>query len=236
MILSYTKMSDLSMNMQELMAELDEHKQNIPENLYLQFANLLKEIFEANSIEDEGISDDDEDDAEDEEEVKEGLESYKQVVKCLKIVYNTEIKNVLLKHIKHVPFDNYMILIKEYEIDDYDTDMCMVFVEILNYILNLLSMQACKDLIDVLGGYELAKKKYEEDHQEDKEHMNKYKKMSKLNQYKKLIAGMLIAGDVLYDNQNIDRPFPSILEENVIDLSSMNRALFELNRVYSRNY
>lgn len=32
----------IQMNTQEIMAELDEHKQNLPENLYTQLANILK--------------------------------------------------------------------------------------------------------------------------------------------------------------------------------------------------
>ena len=106
------------MNIHKIMSELDEYKQNIPENLYIQLANLLKEQYnneklntindiENNNNENDNNSnennnnneniDEDTDWEEDSESEETNNEINREISTCLQIIYIPKYEAILKK-------------------------------------------------------------------------------------------------------------------------------------------
>jgi len=168
------------MNTQQIMSELDENKENIPENLYLQLANLLKDKYN-----EESNRDDDEDDDEDENEDI-----------LMRIVYIPEFKNVILKYVKALPYDNYTILIRGYIYDEYDVYITRVEQIIMQNILNVLPLEALKDVVETLGGYaqveEHIKLYQKDDYETALKHIESLSEIDKYREYTEYITHFMV--------------------------------------------
>lgn len=124
-----------------LMSLLDDNKENIQENLYLQTCNLLKQLYIKNQ---------------DSDEVK---------FLYVKIEYTESIKNIILDDKSYLPFHNFIIKYKETE--EYKIDIIDSLV--YDLIFSKLKTETLKKIIEANGGEEIAFKKMK-DHIRDYEH------------------------------------------------------------------
>lgn len=200
-----------------IMSELDEYKQNIPENLYIQLANLLKEkhISQISICQHTQNS---------------------RISECLRIIYRPLYETILEKYIEKIPFKDYYILIEEDNIDTYDDDIEDIKEIINQYILDSLPIEAFKEIIDLEGGIEYGynrMKKYLEDYF-DKYIEDTFKKYSELKQLR--IIAEYVMDFLIFEYEYVDYDeIPSTIEEEAIELKSLLKTLKETYSIYIKN-
>jgi hypothetical protein len=119
----------VKMSTQEIMAELDEYKQNIPENLYLQLANLLKEkhlsLNKPKNVSNDGEA----------------------ISVCLKIEYIPSIAEIFKKYVSKLPFEGWVVAIKEEDDDDdFDDNLWVIHNYIFDIVFGNLPSKAYEEL------------------------------------------------------------------------------------------
>lgn len=202
------------------MSELDEHKHNIPENLYIQLANLLKEKYTSmNSDSSSDITYPDED----------------EYVKCVRIDYIPRIGNILSKYIERLPYQDYFILVKLSNLDGFNNKLDKIHQRITYKLLfEVLPYQALKELIETNGGYQIGKNKirtYLDDNYEVFQHL--YRKSSKLSKHRDMAYHII--DHTVFDYEYIDvEDFPSIHSNNVVDLNQFFKIIEQEHTSYDR--
>lgn len=190
------------LQIQHTVIELRENKQNIPEKLYKKLMDMLMKEY---------IADADAEDAEDE-----------KFVECIKIMYrDDDIKDILLKYLKRLPYYNCYILIKERDVYDQEYDRIEIQEMIQDQVFDVLPLQALKDIIERLGGYEKAKYKISL-HYTDKTYLEKLSKFPELVQHK-IFASHLTKPLVEFECADVDSN--SIDDEDVMELKTFRKIL-----------
>jgi hypothetical protein len=196
------------MNTQEIMAELDEHKQEIPENLYIQLANLLKE--KHNNTVDESSEDDE-----------------NNIAVCLKITYIESRAEVFKKYLDGLQFDGWYVLVKEKDIDEYDDDLSTIHHIITHNMFDNLPNAAYEEFIEKEGGitrgYERMKIYLKDDYESFMKRFNRFSKLQKNHS----IAYHIIDHHIFEYQYEDD--IPSEDNENVIELKALLKILQEMH-------
>lgn len=239
------------MNTQEIMAELDEHKQNIPENLYIQLANLLKEkyntestipVLNTNNEEQSGENEDRseyEEESDEEEVTNENID--RRIVECVKIIYRPEFEKICMKYI-NLPFRNYYILIENNNYDEYEDDMHSVKEILTHYVLDSLSKEAFEEIIESEGGIATAYERvnvYREmrnklPHLSDEEYIKRLESLPEM--HKLCIMTYHIMDHHIYEYEYVpEENIPVLLEDDAVELRTFLKTLSGTFTMYVRN-
>ena len=240
------------------MSELDEYKQNIPENWYIQLANLLKEQFnneKLNTINDiENIENnsnenynntensnentyDDTDWEEDSESEETNNNINREISTCLQIIYIPKYEAILKKYIDYIPFQNYYILIENNNSRSYKLHIMQVQQIIEEFVFDSLPLEGLQEFIDIEGGIENAiqnLKKFIDDDQQFHNIMLKMEEKPLIQKMKSLAYHSIGFHFFCYsyvDNDDI----PLLYCDDVIELRSMKKTVEEIFSTYLKN-
>ncbi len=217
------------MNAQDIMAELDENKQNIPENLYIQLANLLKEKHEyqvqSKHIQHNDVESDEDDIIETNEDLNRSIST------CIKFLYRQDYEEIFKKYLKIIPFENYYIIIEENNVDTYDDDIEQVREIITEFVLDSLPIEAFEEIINKEGGIERGINRLKiylgDDYKDRYESLPKYHQMRTMTYY--------IMDCLIYEYQYVERNIPLLLQHNVVELRTFLKTLEQTFRMYLCN-
>lgn len=191
------------LELQRTIIELKKNKKDLPENLYLKVMNILMNKYIADAK------------AEDH-----------RFVQCMQIYYDKNIRDILLKYVKRLPYENYYILIKERDLDEEEVDRMEIRDIIQERIYDVLPLQALKDIIDRYGGYAHVKNKiYSTSINNPEIVIERLNNMPELIRHKKMAS--FITDFQLYGYRFADVDCNHIDDEDVVELKTFLKILHQ---------